>query len=100
MIIDEVQNMVSISGSFYKILKNAINKSDDETKIILLSATPIFDNPIEIALTLNLLRPKTFFPIDDNFEGTFLSKSGNYYDAKNMDLFKDMCKGNVTRIIK
>ena len=96
LIIDEVQNMVSISGSFYKILKNAINKSDDETKIILLSATPIFDNPIEIALTLNLLRPKTFFPIDDNFEGTFLSKSGNYYDARNMDIFKDMCKGLVS----
>ncbi len=96
LIIDEVQNMVSISGIFYKILKNAINKSDDETKIILLSATPIFDNPIEIALTLNLLRPKNLFPIDDNFEGTFLSKSGNYYDARNMDIFRDMCKGLVS----
>ena len=37
LIIDEVQNMVSISGTFYKILKEAINKSDDETKIILLT---------------------------------------------------------------
>ena len=96
LIIDEVQNMVSISGTFYKILKNAINKSDDETKIILLSATPIFDNPVEIALTLNLLRPKIYFPIDDNFEGTFLSNAGNYYKSRNMELFKNMCNGLVS----
>lgn len=96
LIIDEVQNMVSISGTFYKILKNAINKSDDKTKLILLSATPIFDNPVEIALTLNLLRPKNLFPIDDNFEGTFLLNAGNYYKSRNMELFKDMCKGLVS----
>ena len=43
---------------FYKNLKKAIDKSDKMTKIILLSATPMFDKPVELALTLNLLKLK------------------------------------------
>ena len=58
LIIDEVQNMVSESGNFYKTLKNIIDKSDKKTKIVLLSATPMFDKPVELALTLNLLKLK------------------------------------------
>lgn len=96
IIIDEIQNMVSISGSFYKSLLNLINIKVLLNKIILLSATPIFDSPVEIALTLNLLKPKILFPIGDNFEGTFLTKYGNYYEPRNIDLFKKMSKNLVS----
>jgi len=96
LIIDEIQNMVSISGSFYKSLLEIINIPVLLTKIILLSATPMFDTPMEIALTLNLLKPKITFPIGDNFEGTFLTKFGNYYEARNVDLFKEMSKNLIS----
>jgi len=96
LIIDEVQNMISMNGSFYKALKQVIDNSENNLKIILLSATPMFDTPMEIALTLNLLKPKILFPIGDNFEGTFLTKFGNYYESRNIDLFKSMSKNLVS----
>jgi hypothetical protein len=51
---------------------------------------------MEIALTLNLLKPKIIFPIGENFEGTFLTKFGNYYEVRNIDLFKNMAKNLVS----
>lgn len=63
LIIDEVQNMISMNGSFYKALKQVIDNSDETLKIILLSATPMFDQPVEIALTLNLLKTDDLLPI-------------------------------------
>jgi SNF2 family DNA or RNA helicase len=90
LIIDEIQNMVSISGTFYKNLLDLINVKVLNSKIFLLSATPMFDTPMEIALTLNLLRPKTLFPIGDDFEGTFLTRFGKYFEVRNIDLFKKM----------
>lgn len=63
LIIDEVQNMISINGSFYKALKQVIDNSKNNLKIILLSATPMFDQPVEIALTLNLLKTDNYLPI-------------------------------------
>ena len=35
-------------------------KDNDETRIILISATPIINNPFELALIFNLLRPGIF----------------------------------------
>jgi superfamily II DNA or RNA helicase len=96
LIIDEIQNMVSISGTFYKNLLQQINVKVLLTKIILLSATPMFDTPMEIALTLNLLKPKILFPIGENFEGTFLTRFGNYYEPRNIDLFKKMATNLVS----
>jgi superfamily II DNA or RNA helicase len=62
LIVDEVQNMISESGSFYKKLKKDIDKAPSDLRIVLLSATPIFDKPLEIALTLNLL------PLNEKFD--------------------------------
>jgi superfamily II DNA or RNA helicase len=99
LIIDEVQNMVSESGSFYKNLKKQID-SVKEIRIILLSATPMFDKPVEIALTLNLLKPKIEIPVGLNFNKNFLKikkrKDGIYYKEKNMDKFKLMIKGLIS----
>ena len=93
LIIDEVQNMISETGTFHKTLKNMIDNSDDNTRIILLSATPMFDKPVEVAMTLNLLKPTTSIPIGNEFNQEFLSikknKEGCFYKAKNMDIFKN-----------
>lgn len=65
LIIDEIQRLVSAGGIFYKKLYNAIKYYfHPNLRIALLSATPIYDNPYELALTINLLRPRIPFPID------------------------------------
>ena len=100
LIIDEVQNMVSESGSFYRNLKKVIDKSDDKTKIVLLSATPMFDKPVEIALTLNLLKLKEDIPIGTEFNNKFLKpykiKTETHYMMKNHELFKSYINGAIS----
>lgn len=91
LIIDEVQNMISMNGTFYKSLKKVIDASNSSLKIVLLSATPMFDRPIEIALTLNLLKKKELFPID-KFNQTYLktrvTSTGTTYKASNLKKFR------------
>ena len=102
LIIDEIQNMVSEGGKFYKTLYNAIHTAPKEMRIILLSATPMFDKPIEIALTLNLLRLPFDLPIGKEFEKMFIKllqnrTTGEYkYTTKNMDIFKERIKGYIS----
>jgi SNF2 family DNA or RNA helicase len=101
LIIDEVQNMVSEDGSYYRILYNAIYSAPKDLRIVLLSATPMFDRPNELALTLNLLRPKQLFPIGTQFNNTFIQtiqkSDGTYsYSLKNIKLFKKLCKGYIS----
>ncbi len=89
LIVDEVQNMVSEGGPFYKNLKKVIDRSDNKTRILLLSATPMFDKPEEIALTLNLLKIKKEIPIGRDFNTMFLkpfkTDIGTDYDIINKD---------------
>lgn len=99
LIIDEIQNMISLRGVFYKTLKSAIDKTNNTLKIFLLSATPMFDKPSEIALTLNLLRPKIQLPVGNNFNNKFLLKQINNnitYKAINLELFKELTYGLVS----
>ena len=70
IVIDEVQNIVSEKGFYYKIIKNMIDNSPKELRIILLSATPIFDKPIELGLTFNLLKPNKIILFTD-LSGSF-----------------------------
>ena len=92
LIIDEIQNMISEDGTFYKTLKQTIDKSDEKTRIILLSATPMFNKPEEIALTLNLLKLKKDIPIGNDFNTNFIqtveTKDGLEYKLINSDLLK------------
>lgn len=65
LIIDEIQRLVSDGGIFYKKLYNAIKYYfHPKLRIAVMSATPIYDNPYELALTINLLRPRVPFPIN------------------------------------
>jgi hypothetical protein len=101
LIIDEIQNMVSEGGTYYEELYKLIKKSPDDLRIVLLSATPMFDKPSEIALTMNLLRPEIKFPIGRAFDRMFIdikkTTSGSYiYNTKNLDVFKNMIRGYVS----
>lgn len=98
LIIDEIQNLVSESGSYYQILYEFINTAPDDLRVILLSATPIFDKPVEIALTLNLLRLPKKLPIGTNFSKKFIKNYNSFLKSspKNLDIFKNMIKGYVS----
>jgi superfamily II DNA or RNA helicase len=96
LIIDEVQNMVSLTGTFYNTLKKSIDKSSDSLKILILSATPMFDRPSEIGLTLNLLKPKVEFPIGLDFDKKFLKRKGSMYETKNLDKFNSLSKNLIS----
>jgi superfamily II DNA or RNA helicase len=101
LIIDEVQNIVSEKGTFYKILLNSIIKAPDDIRIVLLSATPIFDKPVEIGLTMNLLKLPKPLPTGNEFNKKFLKikflKSNEIkYQVKNMKSFKKSIKGYVS----
>jgi superfamily II DNA or RNA helicase len=101
LIIDEIQNMVSEDGKYYNVLYNLIHKSSKNLRVVILSATPMFDKPSEIALTVNLLKLPSELPIGKEFDKTFIkltkSKNGdiNYY-LKNQDLFKQSIKGFIS----
>lgn len=100
LIIDEIQNMISEDGTFYKNLKKVIDNSDEKSRIILLSATPMFDKPSEIALTLNLLKLEKPIPVGIDFNQNFLKikkdRNGIYYKPKNLDRFKSNIGGIIS----
>lgn len=87
LIIDEVQNIVSEHGTYYSTILNAIKKAPSDLRIIILSATPIFDKPMELGLTLNLLRPKDEFEIGTKFNDKYIDykviDNKPYYNIKN-----------------
>lgn len=101
LIIDEIQNMISEDGTYYTILYDLIHSAPNDLRIVLLSATPMFDKPDELALTMNLLRIPKLIPIGTAFYKKFVDtikkKDGSYiYNTKNMDLFKDYIKGYIS----
>lgn len=102
LIIDEVHNMVSETGTYYEELYNVIQSSPDSLRLVILTATPIFDKPIEIALTMNLLirDRERQLPTGPEFVKLFMdiipNKEGISYRVKNMDLFKNYVKGYVS----
>ena len=98
LIIDEVQNIVSQTGKYYQLIYSAIQNAPKDLVVILLSATPIFDKPVEIALTLNLLRLPIEFPIGLDFDKKFIKNAGSMLKskAKNLDYFKSLIKGYIS----
>jgi len=113
LVIDEIQRLVSEKGVLYKKLFTAIYQYfHPELRTILLSATPIYDNPYELSLTMNLLKPRVVFPLDkDKFYSFFLGKynetdecnrvSGNNWITDNSclinkELLSYMCAGYIS----
>ena len=84
IVIDEVQNIRSQEGVLKTTTENLINlvKYTDDMKLLLLSATPMFNNPREIVWLLNLMninderygiKEREIFDSDDNLK----MKNGN-----------------------
>jgi superfamily II DNA or RNA helicase len=100
LIVDEVHNIVSEEGLFYTTFKNAINNAPDSFRIIIMSATPIFDKPAELGLTINLLRPLHDFPEPTEFNKIFLERdeqeNGIIYKLKNEDKLSKLLQGYVS----
>lgn len=101
LIVDEIQNMVSESGTFYNTLYKAIHSAPNDLRIVLLSATPMFDKPHELALTINLLRPIKEFPVGREFDKKFVrvtkKEDGEIsYNIKNSELFKKYLRGYIS----
>lgn len=94
LIIDEVQNIVSDTGSSYKTMKEAITRSPDSLRVVLLTATPIMDKPNELGLTMNLLKPLKEFPVGKEFDTIFISS--NDYKIQNKDILLDYLNGYVS----
>lgn len=99
LIVDEIQNMVSDKGEYYNQLYKSIKKEKD-IRIVLLSATPMFDKPKELAYTINLLREDEM-PIGHEFDNKFIkikkTKTGKYnYYLQNKDLLKKYLKGYIS----
>jgi superfamily II DNA or RNA helicase len=95
LIVDEIQNMISLNGTFYKLLSYVINKSNDTLKILLMSATPMFDKPLEIALTLNLLKKNNPLPIL-NFNQTYIKTHHRNYNITNTNDLFDKIKNLIS----
>ena len=76
IVIDEVQNIVSETGKFYSVIRTAVEKAKD-VRVLLLSATPIFDQPHELAKTLNLIPRKQYLPEGPEFDKEFLRPLGD-----------------------
>ena len=117
LIIDEIQNLVSESGVKYKILYLTMRYfANLNLRKVFLTATPIYDNPYEYALTINLMNPRVPFPatrklFNNMFIGKIIEENGEIkcvqrgQDEKidyvnscliNKDLFKYMSSGYVS----
>jgi superfamily II DNA or RNA helicase len=104
LIIDEIQNMISETGTYYNTLYDLILDAPKDLKVVLMSATPMFDKPDEIAMTLNLLRPKYPLPTNKAFYEKFVrtTKHDNdgiisyHHHAVNINYFKKCVRGYVS----
>ena len=87
-------NIVSGYGKRAHIIYEHIiseKKENRQTRVILLSGTPIVNNPYEIALTFNLLRPDTFPKTETKFNEIYISQ--NILNPENKNMFqRRICK--------
>jgi hypothetical protein len=82
LIIDEIHKIAREQGTNYLRLYDMllINARDTKTgeprmKVILMTATPIYDNPHEASLILNFLRPRILMPLSkQKFDDCFIDE--------------------------
>lgn len=107
-IIDEVHrfignvynNVYSKKGKRAQVIYDYIQqekRENNETRIILLSATPVVNNPFEYILIFNLLRPDIFPTSEAIFEQLFIA-SNNYtsINSNHKNLFQRRIIGLVS----
>jgi len=94
LIIDEIQNLISATGTNYRRLLYALKYyANPQFRSVFLTGTPIYDKPYEFGLLINLLRPRVVFPDGrDSFNEVFL-KDNKFI---NQEYFKKMCSGYIS----
>ena len=110
-IIDEVHrfisnvynNIYSKKGKRAQVIYDYIQqekRENNDTRILLLSATPVVNNPFEFILIFNLLRPDIFPTSEFLFEQLFIS-SNNYIslNTNNKNMFQRRIMGLVSYYI-
>lgn len=100
IIIDEIHKLISKEGIYYYTLHNFLfsyarsEKGEPAMKVILMSATPIYDSPVESGLLLNLIRPRIMFPSQEHkFNSFFISDENN---LKNKICYQYLASGYVS----
>lgn len=94
-IFDEVHNFInnlynnitSKTGKRAYVIYDYIQqekKENKDTRIILMTGTPAINNPFEIALIFNLLRPGVFPSSEIKFRELYISNNKLHADKKNM----------------
>ena len=79
-------NIVSAKGKRAKTIYDYIvneKKENNRTRVLLLSATPVVNDPFEYAIIFNLLRPGTFPKEYTKFEELYVTNSGYKMINKN-----------------
>jgi superfamily II DNA or RNA helicase len=104
-IIDEVHNFINnVYNNIYtkqgkraQVIYDYIQNEkieNNNTRIVLLSATPVINNPFEFVLIYNLLRPNTFSDKESEFEQLFISSSNfKRLDVNKKNLFQRRIMG-------
>lgn len=97
LVMDEVSNVVSEKGAFYAAVRDSVMAAPPDLRVVLLSATPIFDRPQELALVLNLLRPPVPLPTGAEFNAAFIERGGeDGVRLANADVLRSRVAGLVS----
>jgi superfamily II DNA or RNA helicase len=94
LIIDEIQNLISESGTNYRRLLYSLRYvANPKFRCVFLTGTPIYDKPYEFGLLMNALRPRVVFPESrDEFDKLFIHND----QFVNRSFFKQMCSGYIS----
>ena len=93
-------NMITKSGKRALTIYDYIiqdKKENDSTRVILMSATPAVNNPYEIAILFNLLRPGIFPATETKFNETYISRVDN--DLKLNPAAKNMFQRRILGLV-
>jgi len=100
IIYDEVHNLLSDDGSRAKTFYNFVMKIPKETKIVMMSATPIYDKPSTLGIIINLLHRKEILPRGKRFIRMFIGvKIKNnlpVFNILNKSILKALLNGYVS----
>lgn len=100
--ISNVYNNINTKTRRAKSIYDAIitNKTQNSsTRIILLSGTPMINNPFEIALMFNLMRPGIFPTNESTFNEIYVSKESRSIRQDNKNKFQRKILGLVSYYI-
>lgn len=91
--VQEMHNIKNIENLIF----NSYDISKSPVKVVLLSATPMVENPLELIKLFNLLIPKKSERFNvQNFESEYLDPKSGKFTKENIGVFKNKIKGLVS----